>query len=140
MRWMLALVALLAAAVLQGPGLLMQAAGGATVPSLSSSLSASGTVQAQAAQVARVARVAHGLLHQLTVPHHHHEDGSVHPDDSAESVQHLASDAAQAPVAMVAPAFEGPQVVDAEAPSTHPAAGLPAPPPRGLLRPPQAHA
>lgn len=34
--------------------------------------------------------LAHELLHEESVAHHHHGDGSVHVSDSNESLQHIA--------------------------------------------------
>ncbi len=44
---------------------------------------------------------AHAALHWQEQGHHHHDDGSYHLDESAESVQHLLGDHVSASVALL---------------------------------------
>lgn len=44
---------------------------------------------------------AHAALHWQGERHHHHDDGSQHVDDSAESDQHLVADQAYGAVALL---------------------------------------
>ena len=80
---------------------------------------------------------AHALLHLQETGHHHHDDGSLQMDDSAESVLHLAADAALSFVALWSSAstlvdsFRPPQ------PAFSAAAGIPDPNPERIKRPPR---
>ena len=83
------------------------------------------------------AELMHSVLHWEAEGHHHHEDGSWHLDDSAESAQHVMCDHLSNPVALlqsaVRTATQGGQVT----PQAHLLMGLPAPHLKGLLRPPR---
>lgn len=45
----------------------------------------------------------HAALHWQDVGHHHLDDGSLHVDDSSESVQHVVGDHVSAPAALLTP-------------------------------------
>ena len=84
-----------------------------------------------------VADLAHAVLHSQVDSHHHHEDGSYHLDDSAESAQHLIADhvsvaigllptvATSVPLTGTTPRAEGGQ-----SPGPHPFLDGPLKPPR----------
>ena len=80
---------------------------------------------------------AHAQLHLQQTGHHHHDDGSLQLDDSAESIKHLAADAALSFVALwsTAPSpvasFRPPQ------PASSAAVGIPDPNPERIKRPPR---
>lgn len=79
----------------------------------------------------------HSVLHWEAEGHHHHDDGSWHLDDSAESIHHVMCDHLSNPVALpqsvVHTQVQGAQM---SAPS-YVRSGLPAPHLEGPLRPPR---
>ena len=82
---------------------------------------------------------SHAVLHWQDADHHHHEDGSLHSDDSAGTFQHMHSEGGANSAGLVtmgwndvAPTCAGGPVVIARLP--HPAPFI-----QGLLRPPTAH-
>jgi hypothetical protein len=79
----------------------------------------------------------HSVLHWQAESHHHHEDGSWHADDSAESSQHVLCDHLSSPAALPHSALQA-HLLDARS-SVHPRvlSGLPAPHLKGPLRPPR---
>lgn len=81
--------------------------------------------------------MAHSLAHAEEIAHHHEHDGSVHYDDSAESVQHLqdhsSSSQAAYPTAPFQPAV---QAQLAGAAGDHVAFHIPDPFLGSALRPP----
>ena len=83
---------------------------------------------------------AHAALHWQQTEYHHHDDGTVVLDSSAESLQHLLGDGA---VSFLAVLSSGPSVSDKFRPppplqSATPA--IPDPSPARLKRPPRATA
>lgn len=83
------------------------------------------------------ADVAHTALHWQETAHHHHEDGSYHPDDSKESAQHLVCDHVCATIALpVAASHHFPLMASAAPEGLH-AIPVPGPTLDGLLRPPR---
>jgi hypothetical protein len=81
--------------------------------------------------------IAHAGLHWQERGHHHHHDGTIHQDESNDSVQHIIADQVNAPSALLA--GTGPNLMppahllplDAES------LRLPHPYLDGLLRPPR---
>jgi hypothetical protein len=55
--------------------------------------------------------IAHMVLHLDNKPHHHHDDGSFHQDDSDESVKHVSADSC-ANTAGFVPASPAPMPTD----------------------------
>ena len=84
--------------------------------------------------------LAHATLHWQKVGHHHHEDGSYHQDDSAESVQHMAADQLNASLALPALPLHDVPPVRSAAPDSLRLMRVPSPTLDGLLRPPRARA
>jgi hypothetical protein len=82
----------------------------------------------------------HAALHWLEEGHHHHEDGSLHRDDSAESAQHMVADHPSAALAMAAPASHDFRPLGSAAPAGRHATAGPDPTLSGLLRPPRCRA
>ncbi|WP_162591017.1 hypothetical protein [Variovorax sp. PBL-E5] len=80
--------------------------------------------------------IGHAVLHWQEKPHHHHADGSVSQNSSAESAHHMAADgslgdAAVPPTRLMLPRIDPVRPVAAEEPA------LPWPYLDGLQRPPR---
>ena len=79
----------------------------------------------------------HSVLHWEAVNHHHHEDGSWHVDDSAESTHHMMCDHLSNPVALpqsvVRTQVQGAQMIALSVVRL----GLPSPHLESPLRPPR---
>lgn len=87
--------------------------------------------------VSPAADLAHAALHWQDEGHHHHDNGSYHVDDSAESVQHLIAEHGSVSIAVLPaappsppPLGTAPHGVLAEDPGPHPFLD-------GALRPPR---
>ncbi|WP_424859209.1 MULTISPECIES: hypothetical protein [unclassified Tepidimonas] len=83
----------------------------------------------------------HAVAHLLEQAHHHHDDGSVHVDDSDESVQHVMVDQWLGAPAMPAepPALPHLRLV-AASPPDHSISRIPTPYLEGPRRPPRSSA
>lgn len=87
-----------------------------------------------------VADLAHAALHWQDEPHHHHDGGAYHLDDSAESARHALSDPGNVSTTLCeafsqdfAPAGTSAPCGAHARPAAHPFLD-------GLLRPPRLHA
>jgi len=83
----------------------------------------------------------HALAHVTDEAHHHHDDGTLHADDSDESMQHLLADLAlAAPVMPVEPAALPDLAPVAVAPPQADLSSMPMPYLEGPRRPPRSAA
>ena len=82
----------------------------------------------------------HATLHWQEKAHHHNADGSLHLDDSRESVQHVVIDHLNASLDMVADFSHGFLPLGSAAPDGLHGRPVPNPALDGLLRPPRFQA
>lgn len=86
-----------------------------------------------------LADMEHTALHWQKQAHHHHEDGSVHLDDSFESVQHALGEHLGSSAALPESASHHFPPSGSAAPVGLNRATVPEPDAEGLLRPPRSH-
>ncbi len=86
-----------------------------------------------------LADLEHAALHWHGAGHVHHDDGSYHPDDSTESVQHVQGDQVSSPTALLLCATDVISPTGSAARSGHFETSRPSPALEGLLRPPRPH-
>ena len=79
----------------------------------------------------------HAALHWQGEAHHHHEDKSIHQDDSKESMQHMVTDPLNAPLALASPSPRDFPPLRSAAPDGLHAQLVPNPALDDLLRPPR---
>ena len=87
-----------------------------------------------------LADLGHATLHWQDKSHHHHEDGSLHLDDSNASVQHLLCDHVSATAVVVATVVHTFATLASDAPGGLRQVAVPAPTLDGLFRPPRHRA
>jgi len=84
-----------------------------------------------------LADLQHAALHWQEQSHHHHEDGTYHLDDSADSSRHLLGDQVNATTALLPTASKVFAPMTSAAPSGLQATRVPKPVLDGLFRPPR---
>jgi len=84
--------------------------------------------------------LSHALLHWLDLGHHHHDDGSVHFDGSAESQAHAAADPLGQPALQLREGDTAPVLLPDAAPPPPRARAAGPPYLEGPLRPPRSRA
>lgn len=86
-----------------------------------------------------LADLEHAVLHWQQEAHHHHDDGSIHLDDSLAATFHVLGDHATVTTALIPTVAHHFPPCDSEPPGGMHDARVPAPFLDGLLRPPRAH-
>lgn len=94
-------------------------------------------VAGQSLVFAQADQLAHALLHWQDSAHHHHDDGSVHDEDSPEGAIHVAADGALQAQALVSTAAALSLGSLSAAPAEIEARGTPPPLMEGPRRPPR---
>ena len=84
-----------------------------------------------------LADLAHAALHWQGAGHHHHDDGSYQLDDSSESIQHVVTDHAGAPLALAPSPCHAVPSTGSATPVSLDNRAVPDPTLDGLLRPPR---
>lgn len=84
------------------------------------------------------ARAGHPVLHWQDSDHHHHEDGSLHADDSGGSTEHMQAESVGNTPALLAADCPALHAFPSPAPVVQGEPGFTSPHPDGLLRPPKA--
>ena len=87
-----------------------------------------------------LADLAHAALHWQDAGHHHGDDGSYQLDDSSESIHHVVTDHAGAPLALASSPSHAFLSVGSATPPSLDNLAVPDPTLDGLLRPPRPSA
>ncbi|WP_372828092.1 hypothetical protein [Polaromonas sp.] len=91
-----------------------------------------------AAALGSVEASSHTVQHWQDAEHHHHDDGSLHADDSDGTAQHMHAESGANTTGLVSLGWRDLVMQRPAAPRALASPPHPSPHPRGLLRPPQA--
>jgi hypothetical protein len=81
--------------------------------------------------------VAHAVLHWQDSDHHHHDDGSLHVDDSSGTIQHMHADSTNNIPGLLTAGWDTVPAIRSAGPAALAELPFPSPLLQGLLRPPR---